>query len=368
MQFEIDQSSLHAALSLAATVADHRASMQVLGNVLLEADSAGTVTCRATDMMLFVTETFPADVKQAGSISLGVRHLHELVKALPPGKLAIKSLDNHWAQITTPRSDFKLMGMPQHDFPEAPRPKDIAFQAVSARALSELIQRVVFSVSTDESRVNLNGALFECDGKIGTMVSTDGHRLTKFTCPLVGPDLTERDGIVVPRRGLLEIRRVLERVSDTIELGIGDEHLFLRGDNLSLCVKLTSVSFPPYGQVIPKAHQRHITAHRLELLALLKQAEVLAPEKTATIRLELSSGVLKLTADNPELGVGHQEMEIEYDDKPFAAGFNARYLLEALDSVDSEHIRLEFQGELDPCVVRPVDGPDYLAVVMPMRI
>lgn len=368
MQFEIDQSSLHAALALAATVADQRASMQVLGNVLLEADTTGTVTCRATDMMLFITETFPAQVEAAGSISLGVRHLHELIKALPPGKLTFERLDNHWAHITTARSDFKLMGMPQHDFPEAPRSDKLEFVTASARALNELISRVVFSVSTDESRVNLNGALFECDGASATMVSTDGHRLTKFSSPFTGPDLTERGGIVIPRRGLLEIRRVLDRVADEIELAVGDEYLFIRGDNLSLCCKLTTVAFPPYNQVIPKAHQRSIDADRSELLAILKQAEVLAPEKTATIRVELSPGQLKLTADNPELGVGHQEMEIEYDGETFAAGFNARYLIEGLDGVECERIRLEFQGELDPCVVRPVDGPDYLAVVMPMRI
>ncbi|TPV92493.1 MAG: DNA polymerase III subunit beta [Myxococcales bacterium FL481] len=368
MQFEIDQSSLHAALALAATVADQRASMQVLGNVLLEADSAGTVTCRATDMMLFVTESFPAQVTRAGSISLGVRHLHELVKALPAGKLTFERLDNHWAHITTARSDFKLMGMPQHDFPEAPRSDALTFTPASAKALGDLITRVVFSVSTDESRVNLNGALFECDGAQATMVSTDGHRLTKYSCPFAGPDLTERGGVVIPRRGLIEMRRVLDRIADEIELAVSDEHLFLRGDNLSLCCKLTTVAFPPYDQVIPTAHQRYIEADRSELVGLLKQAEVLAPEKTATIRLELAAGQLKLTADNPELGVGHQEMEVDYDGDAFAAGFNARYLIEGLDGVACERIRLEFQGELDPCVVRPVDGPEYLAVVMPMRI
>ncbi|MEE9382381.1 MAG: DNA polymerase III subunit beta [Nannocystaceae bacterium] len=374
MEFEIDQASFQAALMLASTVADHRSTMPVLGNVLLTAESAaetqehGRVICRATDMMLFVTERFPADVHKSGSISLAVRHLHHLIKTLPPGTVSVSSLDNHWAQIKTARSEFRLMGMAEHDFPEFPEPTDINFTEVSSRALAQLIQRTVFSVSTDEARLNLNGALFESDGSMATMVSTDGHRLTKLTLPLAGPDLAERGGVVIPRRGLIELRRVLERVGADVQLGIGAEHLFLRTSTVHLAVKLISIAFPPYRQVIPKSRQRFVDLGRKELLSMLRQAQVLAPGITATIRLELQPGTLKLSADNPELGVGNQELDVDYDGEGLAAGFNASYLIDGLEAIDADQVRLEFQGELDPCVIRPIDGPDYLAVVMPMRI
>ena len=84
--------------------------------------------------------------------------------------------------------------------------------------------------------------------------------------------------------------------------------------------------------------------------------------------MALKEDQLELTADNPDLGVAHQELEIDYKGEPLTAGFNARYLIEALEAIDTEIIRLEFQGELDPCVVKPVDGPDFVGVVMPMRI
>jgi DNA polymerase-3 subunit beta len=374
MEFEIDQARFLAALGLAATVADKRATMPVLANVLLRATSDGHVVCSATDMMISLTESIPAEVKSTGSLTVGVRHLHGIVRTLSSGPLRVKGLDNHWAQIVAGRSEFKLMGMPENDFPELPEPRAgnggkaaVQFTEVPAHGLADLIQKTHFSVSSDEARVNLNGVLFECDGETGIMVSTDGHRLTKYARPLPGPRLDK--GIIIPRKGMLEIKKVLERVSGEVGIGVGDQHLFVRAhDGLLLSVKLNQVTFPPYKAVIPGSFQRDVQLPREELLHALRRAEVMAPEKTATVRLALSEGKLELTADNPDLGVAHQEVGVDYTGEPLTAGFNARYLIEALDVIDTDDVRLEFQGELDPCVVKPVDGPEFIGVVMPMRI
>lgn len=372
MEFEIDQSRFLSALALAQTVADKRSTMPVLANVLLRASSDGHVVCSATDMMTSVTEAVPAEVKSTGSLTVAVRHLYGVVKTLSSGDLAFKGLENHWAQIVAGKSEFKLMGMPETDFPELPDPskakgaKAPTFTTIAGHVLSDLIQKTQFSVSTDEARANLNGVLFECDGENAVMVSTDGHRLTKYACALNGPKLDK--GILIPRKGMLEIRRVLDRVQGEVELGVGEQHLFLRARELTLSVKLNNVIFPPYNQVIPTNHLRRVVVPREELLGALRRAEVMAPEKTATVRLALSEGKLELTADNPDLGVAHQELGVDYTGDELVAGFNARYLMEVLEVVDGDEVALEFQGELDPCVCKPVDGPDFLGVVMPMRI
>ena len=371
MELEIDQAQFLSALSLAQTVANKRATMPVLANVLLRATSDGHLVCSATDMMISLTESVPAQVSSTGSLTVGVRHLHGVVRTLPTGKLKLQGLENHWIRIVSGRSEFKLMGMPESDFPGLPDPKTgskkgVTFTEVPGHALADLIQKTQFSVSSDEARVNLNGVLFECDGSVGTMVSTDGHRLTKFSCPFPGPVLDK--GIIIPRKGMLEIRRVLDRVQGDVGVGVADQHLFVRADELLLSVKLNNVTFPPYKAVIPSAHQRSVVVPREELLGALRRAEVMAPEKTATVRLSLGDGKLELTADNPDLGVAHQELSVDYDAAPLVAGFNARYLLEVLDVIDTDDVRLEFQGELDPCVLKPSDGPDFLGVVMPMRI
>jgi len=367
MEFEIDQSRFISALGLAQTVADKRSNNQpILANVLLRATKDNRLICSATDMMISVTETIPVEVKAPGSLTLGVRYLHNVVRTLPAKPLRIKGLENHWAQLSVARSEFKLMGQAPGGFPELPDTRGIKFTRLPGHTLADLIQKTQFSVSTDEARVNLNGVLFESNGELGTMVSTDGHRLTKLSLPLVGPKL-ER-GIIIPRKGMLEIKRVLDRVQGEVGLAVDGQHLYLQADELTLSVKLNNVVFPPYEQVIPREFRRRVTALRDEMIDVLKRAEVMAPEKTATVRVELDKGSLKLTADNPDLGVAHQEIEIEYQGEPLVAGFNARYLIEVLEVMDTKQVHLDFQGELDPYVLRPAEGPDYLGVVMPIRI
>jgi DNA polymerase III subunit beta len=367
MEFEIDQSRFLSALGLAQTVADKRSNnMPILANVLLRTTKDNKLVCSATDMMISVTETIPVEVKTPGSLTLGVRYLHNVVRTLPAKPLRIKGLENHWAQLSVGRSEFKLMGQAPGDFPELPDTRGIHFTKVPGHVLADLIQKTQFSVSTDEARVNLNGVLFESSGELGTMVSTDGHRLTKLSLPLVGPKL-ER-GIIIPRKGMLEIKRVLDRMQGEVGLAVDGQHLYLQAEELVLSVKLNNVVFPPYEQVIPREYKRRVTAQRDEMIDVLKRAEVMAPEKTATVRLELEKDSLKLTADNPDLGVAIQEIEIKYQGDPLVAGFNARYLIEVLEAMDTKLVHLDFQGELDPCVLRPFEGADYLGVVMPMRI
>ncbi len=366
MEFQIDQAVFLDMLNLAQTVAERRSSMPVLSHVLLDAQDGGNVSCSATDMILALTRRADADVRQAGGLVLAAKTLCDMVRTLPPGPVHVQALDNHWAKITSGRSEFKLTGMAPADFPELPEAGDLQGTTMSAAALADMIARTAFAISTDEMRTNLNGALFESDGSTVTMVATDGHRLTKFTAPMAGPTL-ERS-IVIPRKGILELRRVLDASDDEIELGVQGSHLFARTPALTLAIKLNDVAFPPHDRVIPRAYQRRVVAEREPLLSALNQAAVMAPEKTSTVRLHIEPGSLELAADNPVLGQAHQQLEIEYDGDPLTAGFNARYLIDMLRVIQTDKVALEFQGELDPCVIRPEGGPDYLGVVMPMRI
>ncbi|EDM78858.1 DNA polymerase III, beta subunit [Plesiocystis pacifica SIR-1] len=372
MEFEIDQARFLSALTLASTVADRRSTMPVLANVLLRATTDDELVCCATDMMIALTEKVPCKVSNPGSLTLGVRHLQSVVRTLPSGALRIKSLDNSWAQILAKRSEFKLMGMPEGDFPELPDASGESFTTVPAHKLVNLIEKTLFSVSTDEARINLNGAMLESDGQTATMVSTDGHRLTKFSLELEGLALPRE--IIVPRKGMDEIRKVLNRVEGEVGIAVSDQYLFVEAEKLTLSVKLNNVTFPPWKQVVPKDFQRRAGVERTELIGALRQAAVIAPEKTATVKVQLDKGSLRLNADNPELGAINLELPVDYDGSPLTAGFNANYLIEALGALSADRIYLDFQGELDPCVLRPApddegnDPVDFLAVVMPMRI
>ena len=377
MHFKISKSSLLHLIGLAGDVTDPRAGQPILGNILLQVEG-GHLRCMATDLTRAVSVSAPCTETKPGSLTLAARHLRNVIRTLPEGEIEIEALENSWARIKAARSEFKLMGIPAGDFPELPDSKGVKFSEVASHRLVDLIEKTLFSVSTDEARVNLNGALFECDGSRATMVSTDGHRLTKYSVELSGPKLAK--GIVIPRKGLDEIRKALTKLEGQCELAYASGYVFVNADALALSVKLNAVTFPPYQQVVPNDHKRRIEVSRDEFLAALRQAVVIAPEKTSTVKLSFADSALRLEADNPELGAIKLEIgaeQLDGEPGPFSAGFNATYLIETLGVLASERVWIDLMGDLDPAVIRPVlvasesnstKPSDFLAVVMPMRI
>jgi DNA polymerase-3 subunit beta len=260
--------------------------------------------------------------------------------------------------------------MADRDFPKLPTHREVQFGKVDAATLRDMIAKTFFSISTDETRYHLNGVLFECDGHVARMVSTDGHRLSKVERPLEnGPVLAQ--GIIVPRKGLMEVRRALESAEGEIELGIHNGHLFVRVGSTALSVKLIEAQFPPYEQVIPKENEKVAIAPRLATLEAMKRVSIMSSDKTWGIKLSVAKGELKVASDNPDLGEAHETIDIGYDGPALTIGFNAKYFIELLGEMEGDEVRLELNGELDPGLVRSADqarAGSYVGVVMPMRI
>jgi DNA polymerase-3 subunit beta len=262
-----------------------------------------------------------------------------------------------------------MVGMADRDFPKLPNHREVKFHKVDAAVLRDLIAKTFFSISSDETRYHLNGVLFECDGKKARMVSTDGHRLSKIERPLAGgPSLPQ--GVIIPRKGLMEIRRALEGATGEVEIGFQQGHVFTRVGKTAISVKLIEAQFPPYEQVIPKEHDKVAVLSRAALLEGLKRVSIMSSDKTWGVKFSLDKQLLRVASDNPDLGEGREEIEADYDGAAITIGFNARYFIDVLSEIETPQVQLELGGELDPGVVRPVEekGGDYLGVIMPMRI
>jgi DNA polymerase III subunit beta len=231
-----------------------------------------------------------------------------------------------------------------------------------------MIERTLFSICNDETRFHLNGVFFESDGSKSRMVSTDGHRLSKVERTIAnGPKLSA--GVIIPKKGLLEIKKVLEQ-GPSAKIAIKTPHVFLVQDDIAIAVKLIEAQFPPYEQVIPKENDKVAIAPRLALLEALKRISIMSSDKTWGIKLAVAKGELKVASDNPDLGEAHETLDVSYEGAPLAIGFNAKYFIELLGEMEGDEVKLELNGELDPGLVRPADGKagSYLGVVMPMRI
>ncbi len=371
MEFKIEKSAFLAGLGLAQGVADRKSTMPILANVLLRTEGKERVVLAATDLNVTVTAELPAKVEREGGLTLGARHLHEIVKSLPGDELALRRSDNQYAEIKAGKVEYRMVGMADRDFPKLPNQREVNYAKIDAATFRDLIGKTFFSISSDETRYHLNGVLFECntsgDQTVARMVSTDGHRLSKIERPLPGgPQVSP--GVIIPRKGLLEIRRALEGVAGEIELGFQQGHAFLRIGHTAISVKLIEAQFPPYEQVIPKEHDKVVGLERQSFLEALKRVSIMSSDKTWGVKFSLDKGTLRITSDNPDLGEGREELDANYDGSALTVGFNARYFIDVLSEIATPKVVLELGNELDPGVVKPVEGGDYLGVIMPMRI
>lgn len=364
-------------------VVERKSTMPVLANVLLAADGTNGLRLAATDLYLSLLGRITADVAKPGSVAVSAKDLFERVKMMPDGPVVISSQDNATTTLKAQGSArrYTLRGMPGEDFPPLPQPAEGSpTLALGVEVLAELIQKTHYSISTDETRAHLNSALFEWDGDIVRMVTTDGHRLSKVDVKVEGRQASAT--MLIPLKAIQELRRICdEMASEGSSEGKAPELLitqsgssaFFQGAGMTFSVKLVDAQFPPYAQVIPQATDKIVRAPRIAFADALKAMSIAASERTGGVKLSLSKGSMRITSESPESGDGFDELPVEYAGPNMSIGFNAKYFLDVLAAVGDDEVAMGVSGELDPAVVRPAGGTtssdrQFLAVIMPMRI
>jgi DNA polymerase-3 subunit beta len=294
--------------------------------------------------------------------------LFDIVKSLPAAEATLKKLDNNYVEVRAGRVHYKIVGSAPDEFPQLPAVEGIQFVKLAPADLKEMIDKTFYSVSTDETRYNLNGVYFEQkeNGEL-FMVSTDGHRLSRISRKLdVSTGLTE--GVILPRKGLGELKRMLDGATGAIEFGIKGSHAVAVHKSMTLVMRLIDGSFPDYQQVIPKECEKKAQVRRDEFVEALKRISLVSNDKSHSVKVELEPGMIRISSQNPDLGEGQEELPVEYDGNKISIGFNARYLIDALNAIDEERVFLELNDDLSPGVLKGETDADYLCVVMPMRI
>ena len=384
MQVVVSKKDLLRVLGRCQGVADKKSTMPVLGNVLLEVSGPDQLRLAATDLYLAVSGTIKARVDKGGSIAVGARDLFERVKMMPEGQISIATTEG---SATTIRSvgaarRYTVHGIPGDEFPALPQLDEATpMHSLDVEALSQLISATQFSVSTDETRLHLNSALFEWEGDRVRMVSTDGHRLSKMEIQVPGKQASA--SMLIPLKGVLELKRLCDEAraelgkaedaadASTIKLGQSGPNAFFQLAGFRFSVKLVDAQFPPYSQVIPDSTEKAVRVPRLPFMDSLKAVHLAASDRTGGVKLTLDAGKVRLESESPESGEGFDEIPIDYDGGPMTIGFNARYFLDVLGAVSDDEVILGISGELDPAVVKPASEStkaNYLAVIMPMRI
>lgn len=367
MEFSIDRGEFLVGLGLAQGVVERRNTMPILANVLLEA--SGDLSISATDLEVHVRKSCKASVKAGGTATVGARKLFEFVRELPSGEITVRSLENQFVEIVSGRSRVKLVGLSAAEFPAFPDAGSSEERVVTLPAadLARSIDRVLFAVSTDDTRMNLCGVLAVAQQGQMRLVGTDGHRLALSEHRIDG--LGELPASILPRKGLGELRKLLESSETDVSLSFRGAFVEARTAGVRLQMRLIDGEFPNYEQVVPKSTRHTITVDKAELLAALRRVAVVASDRARGVKLHLSTGQLVVSASSPDFGEANEELSVSFDGPESFAGFNAKYLTDVLGVLDDQEVvQIGLSDEQSPGVIRPASDESYLYIVMPMRL
>ncbi len=365
MNFTASREAILKPLQAVIGVVERRQTMPILSNVLLNV-AGGKLSVTATDLEVELVAENEVAMKSGGEITVPGRKLHDICRALPEGVEVEISLSGERLSVKAGRSRFTLSTLKAGDFPNVEGAGSGQALKVAQKDLHELLQRTQFSMAQQDVRYYLNGLLLEASGKTLRAVATDGHRLALAEMGL-GQKVEKDEQVIVPRKGVLELNRLLEAEGD-LSLLIGGNHIRVEREGVRLTSKLIDGRFPDYARVIPKNPPNVVKADRNLLRQALQRTAILSNEKYRGVRLELSENTIVLHANNPEQEEAVETLEVVYGGDALEIGFNVNYLLDALAAVESDDVEVAMTDSNSSCLIVAPGDESAKYVVMPMRL
>ncbi|HKY63897.1 MAG TPA: DNA polymerase III subunit beta [bacterium] len=367
MEIKISREELKQGLYWTQNVVEKKTTKPILSNALIEA-SGERLKLSATDLEVGISVEVPAQVKSGGQVAVPAKSLYDIVREITAEQISIKRRDDHWLEISAGSSKFKVVGLSPQEFPSMPEMGKKNVLTLDAPALRAMIEKTLFSVSTDETKYNLNGVFLESAGdKKLRMVATDGHRLSWAERPMT-QSFQLAKGVLLPRKGVLELQKLIQEEDGILPLAIEGRNVMLQRGPITLFIRLIEGDFPDYRQVIPAKNDQSAILPKAQLVGALRRVSLLSQEHNRGVKLTFNSGQLELLCSNPDLGEAREEVECQYKGKHFEVGFNYRYFLDVLSVLEDETVKLELKDEVSPCLIRSEVDKGFLSLIMPMRL
>ena len=366
MKINITRDLILPSLQSINNVVERRQTLPILGNVMLVAED-NELTLTATDMEVELVTKIPVNTEMPGSITVPARKLFDICKALPPeAEMKLEQTEDK-VKIQSKRSRFLLATLPAPEFPSIGNINTYTSFSIGKDTLKSLVEGTQFAMAHQDVRYYLNGLLFELsENKIRT-VATDGHRLAMCDRE-VALSIDNPRQLIVPRKGVIEIVRLMGATDENIDVEISDNHMKLSIPGQTLVTKLVDGRFPDYERVIPRAGDKHVFADRETLKAGLARASILSNEKFRGVRIILGNNNLTAIAHNPEQEEAEEEIEVSYDGEAMEIGFNVSYLLDVLNVLESEQVKIDFIDSNSSCLIKNPEDDAAQYVIMPMRL
>jgi DNA polymerase-3 subunit beta len=373
MEFNIQRNILLAGIQKTLGIVEKKTTMPILNNVLIRAEN-GKITIIATDREITLVANYNAEILSDGNVTVSAKKLYEMIREMPESVIHVIKNEANTLIVSCQKVVYKINGMAADEFPSVADDGDVPLFVIDGKVLDVLIVKTFFAIGTDETRRNLTGGLFEMDvesekGPLLRMVGTDGHRMAISEAPVVGEDFLRLDkGVIIPRKGLAEIRKLVDENTGSVFLGIYGGMCVVRIPDVVLKVSLIDADFPDYRRVIPKDKGISVKIDKDRILHALKRVNVVSGEVYGGVIVNLKNNLMILRSNDFSIGEAIDEIDVSYEGDEMTVGYNIGYLLNSVDVITENDVVMEIGTETKPTVVKG-DGNDcYISVVMPLKL
>lgn len=379
MKFRASKDRILDGLNQVQNVVSTRTTLPILSNVLCKA-SGNALQLTTTDLDVGVRCEVEVEVVKSGATTLPARRLFSIIRELPTSEIEVDVDDKNVASIKCGSSFFRIMGMPEEEFPPLAKFDGKREIAVPQAVLRDMLKKTSYAISNDETRFVLNGVLMSFKSDKLTIVATDGRRLALVEHEAEFAKANEVD-VILPTKAVNELLRVLIDQGD-VKVQVGDNQIAFHltkpeaaaskdkpaepKSSLLLVSKLVEGSYPNYRQVIPAEAKERIAVERETLLTALRRAALLTSDKSNSVKLTFGKNNLGISANTPDVGEARESLAINYKGKEMSIAFNPEYMMDPLRNLDADEVFIELIDELSPGVIK-INAP-FLYVLMPMRM
>ena len=370
MKFIVSSAALLKELNNINGVITTNPVVPILENFLFEIEDSN-LTITASDLQTSMVTALEVEAKENGSIAVPAKILLDTLKNLPEQPVTFSIDEESYAiEISSDNGRYKLAGENSTDFPKIPEVTDGISVDISTDALSSAITNSIFATSNDELRPAMTGVFIKLSSTNTTFVATDGHRLIRYRRVDVASD--EDHDIIIPRKALNLLNSTFPAENTNVVIEFNKANAFFHFNNIKMICRLIDERFPDYENVIPAENDNHMSINRLEILNSLKRISIYANRTTNQVRLKITGSELQISAEDLDFSnEANERLSCEHDGEDIEIGFNAKFMMEMLNNLDSKDITLQLSEPNRAGLIVPKeknDNEDILMLVMPVML
>ena len=346
-----------------------KTTMPILEGILIQTND-NELKLTSYDLEIGIEYILEAEVKEQGNTVVNAIMFSEIIKRLPSSEIKLTINSNNLLEIECEGSLYKLATMNPDEFPELPKINVDNSIEIEQTVLKSMIRKTIFAVSTEENRPIFTGCLFEVENNNLNVVAVDGYRLAIKKTEL--SKMPNSFSSVIPGKTLNEVNKIISDSFDTVKIGISRNQALFEMENCKIVTRLLDGEFLKYSNTIPQNWETRIRVNKNNIQncferILLISSSTIEREKKYPVKVNIEVGKVTISCAN-QTGDATEEIFVDTEGKELEIGFNPRFFLDAFKAIDDEEVYIEFGTNRSPCIIKPIEGNDYLYMILPIKM